>query len=139
MTSWFFASTSETSTPQRFAAAASSIMRAAAPTWRIGMKKCRVERAIGVLVAVFGLVPGRLGDFHFCPIRSHFVGDDQRHAGADPLPHLGTMADNGDNSVWRDRNESEGTVERAVRHAAGAPLGRILGQRGTRRHHMHRE
>src|SRR5271168_3971900 len=44
MTSWFFASTSETSTPQRFAAAASSIMRAAAPTWRIGMKKCRVER-----------------------------------------------------------------------------------------------
>src|SRR5580692_9449791 len=44
MTSWFFASTSETSTPQRFAAAASSIVRAAAPTWRIGMKKCRVER-----------------------------------------------------------------------------------------------
>src|SRR3984957_2110917 len=44
MTSWFFASTSETSTPQRFAAAASGIMRAAAPPWRIGMKKCRVER-----------------------------------------------------------------------------------------------
>src|SRR5580700_4213483 len=44
MTSWFFASTSETGTPQRFAAAASNIMRAAAPTWRIGMKKWRVER-----------------------------------------------------------------------------------------------
>src|SRR5271163_2713641 len=44
MTSWFFASTSETSTPQRLAAASSSIMRAAAPTWRIGLMKWRVER-----------------------------------------------------------------------------------------------
>ena len=43
-TLWFSACTADTSTPQRFAAACSSIMRIAAPHWRIGCTKCRVLR-----------------------------------------------------------------------------------------------
>ena len=43
-TSWFFASTSLTGTFQRSAAAASSMVRAAAPQRRMGSKKWRVLR-----------------------------------------------------------------------------------------------
>ncbi len=41
---WFLACTSDAGTPQRAAAALSSICRAAAPQRRIGMKKWRVVR-----------------------------------------------------------------------------------------------
>ena len=95
--------------------------------------------AIGVLVTVFGLVPGRLCNFYPGPIGLHFVGHDQRHAGSYALPHLRAMADDGDGSVRRNGNESQGIVHRAVRHAVGAPLGSIVGQRRTRRHYVHRE
>jgi hypothetical protein len=89
--------------------------------------------AVGVLIAVFRLVPGRLCDLDPRPIRLHFVGDDQRHPGSHALPHFGAVANDGDGSVGRNGDESQGVVDRAVRHAVGAPLGGIGGQRPTLR------
>ena len=103
------------------------------------MKMAGRTGAVGVLIAVFHLVPGRLCDLDPRPIRLHFVGDDQRHPGAHALSHFGAMADDGDGSVGRNRNECERIVHGAVRHAVGAPLGSIGGQRRTRRQYVHRE
>ncbi len=49
-----------------------------------------------------------------------------------PCPHFGAMADDGDGSVGRNRDEDFRIIHRAVRHAVGAPLGRI-GARESRR------
>jgi hypothetical protein len=61
--------------------------------------------AVGVLVAVFGLVARRLHDLHSRPISFQLVGDDQRHAGANALAHFGAMADDGHGPVRRDGDE----------------------------------
>src|ERR1700684_2646801 len=95
--------------------------------------------AIGVLVAEFHFVARRLGDFHFCPIRLHFISDDERHPSSDALPHLGTMTNDGDGSVGRNRYESQWIVYRAVRDAVGARWGSIIGQRRPRRQDMYGE
>ena len=96
--------------------------------------KWRVERDPSVSwLPYFRFVPGRLDDLHFGPVGFKFVGDDQRHACAHALPHLGAVADDGDGAVGRNRHEGERIVHGAVRHAGGAPFGGIGGQRRTPR------
>jgi len=92
----------------------------------------RAARTVGVLVAEALLVAGRLHDPHPLPVGFEFIGHDHRHAGADALPHLGPVNDDGDRAVLTDRDERQGVVDPPVRHAVCAVLGLVLGAQGRR-------
>ena len=91
----------------------------------------RAARAVGVLVAVFDFVAMGLLHLHAIPVGFHFLGDDQRQAGAHARSHLGAMRDDGDGPVGGDRDEHLGVDDDAMRHLAGA--GFI--SEGRARHH----
>ena len=136
-TSWLRALTSATGTPQRLAAAASSMVRADAPIWRIGIRKCRVLREPSVSwLPYLTSSPGACTHMHARPVGFELVGDDHRQAGADAGAHLGAMGDDGHDPVGRDRDEDVRVDDRAVRHRAGA--GGVGGQ-GLPRHHGRRD
>ena len=61
-------------------------------------------RAVGVLVAVFRLVAGRLLDADLGPVGFEFVGDDHRQRGARGAgAHLGAGRHDRDGAVLGDR------------------------------------
>ncbi len=92
----------------------------------------RAARAVGILVAVFDLVAGRLLDPDARPVGFHLLGDDQRQAGPHAGSHLGAVADDGDDAVGRDRDEHAGIDHGAVRHLRCAGL---VGGESRARHH----
>ena len=130
---WFSARTSATSTPQRVAAACSSIMRIAAPHWRIGCTKWRTLREPSVSwLPYFFSSPGACADAHARPVGLHLVGDDHRQAGAHAGAHLGAVGDDGHQAGRIDGDEDVRVIDRAARHLAGA--GVPGGHRRTRQH-----
>ena len=82
-------------------------------------------RAVGVLVAVLGLVAGRLDDLHPAPVGLHLVGDHHRQAGARAGTHLGAMGDQSHRAVGRDRDEHVRIGDQAVRHVGAAGVVRL--------------
>src|SRR2546430_15645310 len=92
----------------------------------------RAARAVGVLIAEAFLVAGRLRDTHPLPVGFELVGHDHRHAGADALPHLRAVTDDGDRPVLADGDERQGGVDPAVRHSVPSVLWRIGGAQGRR-------
>ena len=82
-TSWFLASTSLTGTFQRSAAAASSIVRAAAPQRRMGSKKCRVLREPSV-----SWLPNFFSSPGACAMRTRFQSASSSSATIIGMPVL---------------------------------------------------
>ena len=91
----------------------------------------RAARAVGILVAVFDLVAGRLPNVDARPVGFHLFRDDQGQAGPHARSHLGAVRDDRDDAVGGDRDEHAGVDHDAVRHLAGAGL---VGKSGTRHH-----
>ena len=79
-------------------------------------------RSISVLVAISDFVAMRLLDANARPIGFHLFGDDQWQAGANASAHLGTMRDDGDNSVGCDCHEHTRVDDGTVRHLARTGL-----------------
>jgi hypothetical protein len=100
--------------------------RCAAATHRFE-KVSRAARAVGVLVAIFQFIRGRLSHTHPTPVGLQLVCDDERHAGAHALPHLRAVYDNGDQTVFADREKREGIVAPAMRHGVGTVLRGLVG------------
>ena len=99
----------------------------------------RAARAVGVLVAEALFVARSLYDAHALPVGLELVGHDHWHARAHALSHLGTVADDADDTVGADRDEHQGVVDPAVRHAVGAVLRRVGGTCGCRESDRERE
>ena len=82
----------------------------------------RAARSVGILVAEFDLVAGRLRDLYASPVGFHFLGDNQRQAGPDARSHFRTVCEDRDRSIGGDGNEDARVDHRAVRHLSGAGL-----------------
>ncbi len=65
----------------------------------------QAARAVGVLVAVFLLVAGRLLDMDAGPVGLELVGHHHRQAGARAGAHLGAMIDDGHDAAGVDRDK----------------------------------
>ena len=76
-------------------------------------------RAIGILIAVPGLVTGGLDDPDARPIGAEFIGHHHRQAGADTLAHLGAVTDDGNLAAVRDRYEYQRLIHPAMGHGIG--------------------
>jgi len=85
----------------------------------------RRARTVGVLIAVACLVARRLNHSNLAPVCFELVGDDDRNAGANALPHLGAMADDADRAIVGDRDKDQRTVAPAIRHPVRAVLRRV--------------
>ncbi len=82
----------------------------------------RAARSIGILIAEFDLVSGRLRDLYARPIGFHFLGDNQRQAGPDTGSHFGPVRNDGHRPIGGDGNEDARVDHRAMRHLSGAGL-----------------
>ncbi len=82
----------------------------------------QAARSVGILVAVFRLVAGRLHDADMRPVGVELLGDDQRQRGARAGPHLRAMRDDGDLPARVDRDEHLRVEDGAAGHIAGTGL-----------------
>src|ERR1700716_1035168 len=82
----------------------------------------RAARSIGILIAEFDLVSGRLLHLHARPIGLHFLSHNQRQAGPDTRSHFGAVRHDRHGSIGCNGNEDARVDHSAVRHLSGTSL-----------------